>query len=98
MRPFLLRIATWIILKFRARASAPVHPHSSNNPIPAHPLAALNMARHSSGSKGRGRSLPRPVNRKDGTMKRWNKPEDIPMDEEDQCTCCIAYFERRLGL
>ncbi|KAA1469751.1 hypothetical protein DENSPDRAFT_816924 [Dentipellis sp. KUC8613] len=27
---------------------------------------------------------PRPVDRKDSKMKRWNRAEDIPMDEEDQ--------------
>ncbi|KAI0338936.1 hypothetical protein BDW22DRAFT_1401037 [Trametopsis cervina] len=36
------------------------------------------------GSKSAPRSKPRPFDRKEGTMKRWNKPEDIPLDEEDQ--------------
>lgn len=28
---------------------------------------------------------PRPFEKRDGTIKRWNTLEDIPMDEEDQC-------------
>jgi hypothetical protein len=28
---------------------------------------------------------PRPFDKRDGTIKRWNTLEDIPMDEEDQC-------------
>ncbi|KAI0693985.1 Sas10 C-terminal domain-containing protein [Cytidiella melzeri] len=42
------------------------------------------MARRHGNKGALQRSKPRPVNRKDGTMKRWNKPSDIPMDEEDQ--------------
>ena len=28
---------------------------------------------------------PRPFDKRDGTIKRWNTLEDIPMDDEDQC-------------
>jgi hypothetical protein len=28
---------------------------------------------------------PRPFDKRDGTIKRWNTLTDIPMDEEDQC-------------
>ncbi|THG92785.1 hypothetical protein EW026_g8240 [Hermanssonia centrifuga] len=35
-------------------------------------------------AKRNNNSHPRPVDRKEGTLKRWNKPSDIPMDEEDQ--------------
>ncbi|KIM43375.1 hypothetical protein M413DRAFT_444202 [Hebeloma cylindrosporum] len=36
-------------------------------------------------TKGReSRSKPKPLNRSDGKIKKWNTIEDIPMDEEDQ--------------
>ena len=31
------------------------------------------------------RTGPRPFDKRDGKIKRWNTLEDIPMDEEDQC-------------
>ena len=45
------------------------------------------MARKHGGKQGKSRSQPRGVNRKDASMKKWNRLEDIPMDEEDECTC-----------
>ncbi|OBZ68943.1 Something about silencing protein 10, partial [Grifola frondosa] len=38
---------------------------------------------HSAKTKG-SRSEPRRVNLKDSKIKRWNKPSDIPLDEEDE--------------
>ena len=32
---------------------------------------------------------PRPVNRSEGKLKRWEKFSDIPLDEEDQCMFLI---------
>ncbi|KAI0084824.1 Sas10 C-terminal domain-containing protein [Irpex rosettiformis] len=42
------------------------------------------MARRHGNKPSTKRSKPRPVDRKDSSIKRWNKPSDIPMDEEDQ--------------
>ncbi|KIP02899.1 hypothetical protein PHLGIDRAFT_32022 [Phlebiopsis gigantea 11061_1 CR5-6] len=42
------------------------------------------MARKHGAKPKQSRSLPRSVNRKDASMKKWNKLEDIPMDEEDE--------------
>ncbi|GJE88396.1 Sas10 C-terminal domain-containing protein [Phanerochaete sordida] len=42
------------------------------------------MARRHGAKQSKSRSQPRGVNRKDATIKRWNRPEDIPMDEEDE--------------
>ncbi|VDB91904.1 unnamed protein product [Peniophora sp. CBMAI 1063] len=35
-------------------------------------------------TKPKGKSAPRPVDRKDSKMKRWETADDIPMDDEDQ--------------
>ncbi|KZV73735.1 hypothetical protein PENSPDRAFT_749962 [Peniophora sp. CONT] len=35
-------------------------------------------------TKPKGNSAPRPVDRKDSKMKRWETADDIPMDDEDQ--------------
>ncbi|KAF8895418.1 Sas10 C-terminal domain-containing protein [Infundibulicybe gibba] len=35
-------------------------------------------------TKSRGSSKPRPTNRDDARLKKWNKLSDIPLDEEDQ--------------
>lgn len=44
------------------------------------------MPRRHGGSKGTPRSKQqRPLNRKQGSMKRWEKSSDVPLDEEDQC-------------
>ena len=45
----------------------------------------LAMVRRRS-TKPKGKSAPRPVDRKDSKMKRWETADDIPMDDEDQCT------------
>lgn len=42
------------------------------------------MPRRRPSSKGNSRSKPRPVDRKDSKIKRWNKASDIELDEEDQ--------------
>ncbi|KAI0373750.1 hypothetical protein BV20DRAFT_962324 [Pilatotrama ljubarskyi] len=42
------------------------------------------MVRRRSGKGKAAHSKPRSVDRKDNKMKRWNRAEDIPMDEEDQ--------------
>ncbi|KAN0127334.1 Sas10 C-terminal domain containing protein [Lactarius tabidus] len=42
------------------------------------------MVRRKSSKTKHVRSGPRPVDRKDSRMKRWNTSADIPMDEEDQ--------------
>ena len=44
------------------------------------------MPRRRPSSRGGSRSKPRPVDRKDSKIKRWNKASDIELDEEDQCT------------
>ena len=49
------------------------------------------------GRKGPGRSKerksrPRPLNRRDDTIKRWEKLSDIPMDDEDECMSCFGEF------
>ena len=37
-------------------------------------------------AKGRNtNSKPRRFKKSDGTIKKWNTIDDIPMDEEDQC-------------
>lgn len=36
-----------------------------------------------SGPKAKGK--PRPIDRKDSKINRWNTADDIPLDEEDQC-------------
>ena len=45
------------------------------------------MARRHASKGTAKRSKPRPVDRKDSSIKRWDKLSDIPLDEEDQCTC-----------
>ncbi|EGN92133.1 hypothetical protein SERLA73DRAFT_173106 [Serpula lacrymans var. lacrymans S7.3] len=42
------------------------------------------MPRRRPSSKGKSTSKARPVDRKDSKIKRWNKPSDIELDEEDQ--------------
>ncbi len=42
------------------------------------------MVRRRSKSKD-ARTGPRPVDKKDARMRRWNTSVDIPMDEEDEC-------------
>ncbi|KIK47218.1 hypothetical protein CY34DRAFT_799577 [Suillus luteus UH-Slu-Lm8-n1] len=42
------------------------------------------MPRRRPSGKGNSRSKPRPVDRKDSKIKRWNKASDIELDEEDQ--------------
>ena len=42
------------------------------------------VRRRSSKLKGSG-SNPRPLDKRDAKINRWNTLEDIPMDEEDQC-------------
>ncbi|KAI0357424.1 hypothetical protein OH77DRAFT_1422279 [Trametes cingulata] len=42
------------------------------------------MVRRRSGKGKAAHSKPRGVDKKDSKMKRWNRAEDIPMDEEDQ--------------
>jgi U3 small nucleolar RNA-associated protein 3 len=44
------------------------------------------MPRRRPSGKSNSRSKPRPVDRKDSKIKRWNKASDIELDEEDQCT------------
>ena len=36
------------------------------------------------------RTGPRPFDKRDGKIKRWNTLEDIPMDEEDQCALAFC--------
>ena len=38
------------------------------------------------------RSGPRPFDKRDGKIKRWNTLEDIPMDEEDQCALSFCPY------
>ena len=38
------------------------------------------------------RTCPRPLDKRDGKIKRWNTLEDIPMDEEDQCALSFCPF------
>ncbi|OAX44281.1 hypothetical protein K503DRAFT_706552 [Rhizopogon vinicolor AM-OR11-026] len=42
------------------------------------------MPRRRPSGKSNSRSKPRPVDRKDSKIKRWNKASDIELDEEDQ--------------
>ncbi|KAJ3541270.1 hypothetical protein NM688_g6111 [Phlebia brevispora] len=42
------------------------------------------MARTSFGGRSKARKTARPLNRKDASIKRWEKPSDIPLDEEDE--------------
>ncbi|KAG1748644.1 Sas10 C-terminal domain-containing protein [Suillus lakei] len=42
------------------------------------------MPRRRPSGKSNSRSKPRPVDRNDGKVKRWNKASDIELDEEDQ--------------
>ncbi|KAI0042486.1 hypothetical protein FA95DRAFT_1682542 [Auriscalpium vulgare] len=42
------------------------------------------VRRRRNASEKKERSGPRPVDKKDARVKRWNKASDIPMDEEDQ--------------
>ncbi|KAG1742402.1 Sas10 C-terminal domain-containing protein [Suillus paluster] len=42
------------------------------------------MPRRRPSSKSNSHSKPRPVDRKDSKIKRWNKASDIELDEEDQ--------------
>ena len=38
------------------------------------------------GGKGKGaKPAPRAPDRKDSKIKAWNKPEDIPKDDQDLC-------------
>lgn len=43
------------------------------------------MARRHGAKEIKPRLQPRGVNKKDASMKKWNKLSDIPMDEEDKC-------------
>ena len=37
------------------------------------------------------RAGPRPLDKRDARIDRWNTLEDIPMDEEDQCALfCLS--------
>ncbi|KAG2342098.1 hypothetical protein BDR05DRAFT_1060409 [Suillus weaverae] len=42
------------------------------------------MPRRRPSGKSNSRSKPRPVDRKDSKIKRWNKASDVELDEEDQ--------------
>ncbi|KAF9242577.1 Sas10 C-terminal domain-containing protein [Melanogaster broomeanus] len=42
------------------------------------------MPRRRPSSKAKSRSKPRPVDRKESRLKRWDKPSEIELDEEDQ--------------
>lgn len=58
------------------------------NPLPAQ--AFLMPRRRSTKARASG-GKPRPVNRSEGKIKKWDKTSDIPFDEEDQCAlCCKA--------
>lgn len=37
-------------------------------------------------SRAGGKSKARPLDRNQGKIKKWDKPADIPLDEEDECT------------
>ena len=43
------------------------------------------MVRRRSSKSKVSRSNPRPLDKRDARINRWNTIEDIPMDEEDQC-------------
>lgn len=44
-----------------------------------------NMPRRPSKRQKGGRAKPRAFDRKDSKLDRWEKPSDIPLDEEDEC-------------
>src|SRR6266849_4922245 len=49
------------------------------------------VRRRSSKSKVVSRRNPRPLDKRDARINRWNTLEDIPMDEEDKCALlCYA--------
>jgi len=35
---------------------------------------------------------PRPVDRKAGTIRKWNTADDVELDEEDQCAFIILFL------
>jgi U3 small nucleolar RNA-associated protein 3 len=44
------------------------------------------MPRRPRSTKARSKTgKPRPVNRSEGKLKKWEQISDIPLDEEDQC-------------
>ena len=68
----------------------------------------IQMPRRRPSQRAKPHSKPRPVDRKDGRLKRWNALEDIELDEEDQCAsrpeplflfffCCLADMGIRRG-
>jgi len=45
------------------------------------------MGRRPSSKKPKVAAKPRPIDRRDSKLKRWERPSDFEMDEEDRCAC-----------